>query len=144
MEAKSLFIKESDCRENALAFILVAVLTLGLAFFFFYDDLYHRCYMVNRRRLLKAIRQGKVKVLHVRSLFANKDITEYGLDVDGERVDFWIWYDARVSAHTDGDKNAIGLFEGSMLARTLRKRLSKAVQSLASESGVGKDVLTWG
>ena len=143
MEEKSLFMKESDCRENTLAFILAAVLTLGLAFFFFYDDLYHRCCMVNRRRLLKAIRQGKVKVLHVRSLFANKDITEYGLDVEGERVDVWIWYDARVSAHTDGDKNAIGLFEGSMLARTLRKRLSKAVQSLAWESGVGKDVLTW-
>lgn len=140
MAERELFMKDDDCGKTPFVFTLAAVLlTLGLAFIFFYDELYERRYMVNRRRLLKAVRDGGVKVLHVRPLLADNDITEYGLEVYGQRVDAWIWYDGRLSAHMDGNRDVVGLFQGSVCARVLNRKLSKAVESLAFEGGEARE-----
>lgn len=143
MRPKSIFLREGEGRVHPAIAIAVTLLTLGLSFIFLYDELHERHYMINRRRLLRAIRRGQVKVLHKRPLFANEDITEYALDVDGESVNVWVWYDMRLSAHTHDDKNAIGLFEASLFARILRKRLVRAVESLASNMGIEKNALKW-
>lgn len=138
-----MFVGEGEGRVHPAIAIAVALLTLGLSFIFLYDELHERHYMINRRRLLRAIRGGQVKVLHKRSLFANEDITEYALEVNGESVNVWVWYDGRLSAHTHDDRNAIGLFEGSLFARLLRRRLVRAVESLSSSMGIEKNALKW-
>ena len=53
-------------KRNVLAMVLFFILmvgTLGLVWLVFYDEFIERKYMTNRRRLIKAINNGTVKIV---------------------------------------------------------------------------------
>ena len=58
-------------------FLILMIGTFGFAWFFLYDDFHERKYMVNRRRLIKAIKNGEVTL--VKRLPADPD---YFFDID--------------------------------------------------------------
>ena len=124
--------KENVVLTSILFFILM-ITTLGLVWFVFYDEVFERKYMVNRRRLIKAIKNGTVKIIQKEvpdsGYFA--DIEMYDINyVSGDVYDLWLWTreDGVVKA-TVGDY--IGLFTGSLTARSLNDKLVKAVKENA-------------
>jgi hypothetical protein len=121
-------------KRNALSmvlFFILAVVTLGLVSLVFYDEFIERKYMVNRRRLIKAIKNGTVKVVQKPTLDPDyfSDIEMYDITyVSGEVYNLWLWTrsDGVIKASV-GDH--IGLFTGSLSARLLNDKLVKTVRA---------------
>jgi hypothetical protein len=125
-----------DDKRNVLSMVLFFILmvaTLGLVWIVFYDEFIERKYMTNRRRLIKAINNGTVKIV----LKENPDPT-YFFDIEmydinhvsGDTYDLWLW------TKSDGTIKAcvgdyIGLFTGSLTARLLNNKLVKIVKENA-------------
>jgi hypothetical protein len=116
-------------------FLILMIGTFGFAWFFLYDDFHERKYMVNRRRLIKAIKNGEVTL--VKRLPADPD---YFFDIDmfdvidqkGGVYSLWLW------TRTDGVVKAtvsdyIGLFTGSLSAKILNNKLVKTVKANINE-----------
>ena len=114
-------------------FFILMVASLGLVWIVFYDEFIERKYMTNRRRLIKAINNGTVKIV----LKENPDPT-YFFDIEmydinhvsGDTYDLWLW------TKSDGTIKAcvgdyIGLFTGSLTARLLNNKLVKIVKENA-------------
>jgi hypothetical protein len=121
-------------KRNALSmvlFFILAAVTLGLVWLVFYDEFIERKYMVNRRRLIKAIKNGTVKVVQKPTLDPDyfSDIEMYDITyVSGEVYNLWLWTrsDGVIKASV-GDH--IGLFTGSLSARLLNDKLVKTVRA---------------
>ena len=93
--------------------------------FFLVRKFIERKYMTNRRRLIKAIKNGTVKVVKKPTPDPDyfSDIEMYDINyVSGDTYDLWLWTrkDGVVKA-TVGDN--IGLFTGSLTARFFEKLL---------------------
>ena len=107
--------------------------TLGLVWLVFYDEFIERKYMTNRRRLIKAINNGTVKIVRKENPDPNYffDIEMYDINrVSGDTYDLWLW------TRSDGTIKAcvgdyIGLFTGSLTARLLNNKLVKIVKENA-------------
>lgn len=119
---------DTDIKRNVLFFTLM-VLTLGLAWFF-YDDFLERTYMVNRRRLIKAIQNGEVSLVKRLPLDPDYfyDIEMYDLKHGEDTYDLWLWTreDGVIKAIVIGDY--IGLFTSTFSARRLNDRLVKVIK----------------
>ena len=123
-------------KRNALSMVLFFILmvaTLGLVWIVFYDEFIERKYMTNRRRLIKAIKNGTVKVVKKPTPDPDyfSDIEMYDIiHVSGDTYDLWLWTrkDGVVKA-TVGDN--IGLFTGSLTARLLNDKLVRTVKENA-------------
>jgi hypothetical protein len=122
-------------KKNALSmvlFFILAVVTLGLVSLVFYDEFIERKYMVNRRRLIKAIKNGTVKVVQKPTLDPDyfSDIEMYDITyVSGEVYNLWLWTsrsDGVIKASVGGH---IGLFTGSLSSRLLIDKLVKTVRA---------------
>jgi hypothetical protein len=109
------------------------ITTFCLVWIVFYDEFIERKYMINRRRLIKAIKNGTVKIIQKEKpdpdYFSDIDMYEITY-VSGDTYDLWLWTrsDGVVKA-TVGDY--IGLFTGSLTARLLNNKLVKAVKENA-------------
>ena len=123
-------------KRNALSMVLFFILmvaTLGMVWLAFYDEFIERKYMTNRRRLIKAIKNGTVKVVKKPTPDPDyfSDIEMYDINyVSGDTYDLWLWTrkDGVVKA-TVGDN--IGLFTGSLTARLLNDKLVRTVKENA-------------
>jgi hypothetical protein len=123
-------------KRNALSMVLFFILmvaTLGMVWLVFYDEFIERKYMANRRRLIKAIKNGTVKVVKKPTPDPDyfSDIEMYDIiHVSGDTYDLWLWTrkDGVVKA-TVGDN--IGLFTGSLTARLLNNMLVRTVKENA-------------
>lgn len=123
-------------KRNALSMVLFFILmvaTLGMVWIVFYDEFIERKYMTNRRRLIKAIKNGTVKVVKKPTPDPDyfSDIEMYDIiHVSGDTYDLWLWTrkDGVVKA-TVGDN--IGLFTGSLTARLLNNMLVRTVKENA-------------
>ena len=123
-------------KRNALSMVLFFILmvaTLGMVWLVFYDEFIERKYMTNRRRLIKAIKNGTVKVVKKPTPDPDyfSDIEMYDIiHVSGDTYDLWLWTrkDGVVKA-TVGDN--IGLFTGSLTARLLNDKLVRTVKENA-------------
>ena len=123
-------------KRNALLMVLFFILmvaTLGMVWLAFYDEFIERKYMTNRRRLIKAIKNGTVKVVKKPTPDPDyfSDIEMYDIiHVSGDTYDLWLWTrkDGVVKA-TVGDN--IGLFTGSLTARLLNDKLVRTVKENA-------------
>jgi hypothetical protein len=123
-------------KRNALSMVLFFILmvaTLGMVWLVFYDEFIERKYMTNRRRLIKAIKNGTVKVVKKPTPDPDyfSDIEMYDIiHVSGDTYDLWLWTrkDGVVKA-TVGDN--IGLFTGSLTARLLNNMLVRTVKENA-------------
>jgi len=123
-------------KRNALLMVLFFILmvaTLGMVWLAFYDEFIERKYMTNRRRLIKAIKNGTVKVVKKPTPDPDyfSDIEMYDIiHVSGDTYDLWLWTrkDGVVKA-TVGDN--IGLFTGSLTARLLNNMLVRTVKENA-------------
>ena len=123
-------------KRNALSMVLFFILmvaTLGMVWLAFYDEFIERKYMTNRRRLIKAIKNGTVKVVKKPTPDPDyfSDIEMYDIiHVSGDTYDLWLWTrkDGVVKA-TVGDN--IGLFTGSLTARLLNNMLVRTVKENA-------------
>lgn len=107
--------------------------TLGLIWLVFYDEFIERKYMTNRRRLIKAINNGTVKIVRKENPDPDYffDIEMYDINyVSGDTYDLWLWTrsDSTIKACV-GDH--IGLFTGSLTARLLNDKLVKIVKENA-------------
>jgi hypothetical protein len=133
-----LFVKlfVEDKKNTLLLSVLFAILmitTFCLVWIVFYDEFIERKYMINRRRLIKAIKNGTVKIIQKEKpdpdYFSDIDMYEITY-VSGDTYDLWLWTrsDGVVKA-TVGDY--IGLFTGSLTARLLNNKLVKAVKENA-------------
>jgi hypothetical protein len=124
-------------KRNALSMVLFFILmvaTLGMVWIVFYDEFIERKYMTNRRRLIKAIKNGTVKVVKKPTPDPDyfSDIEMYDINyVSGDTYDLWLWTrkDGVVKA-TVGDN--IGLFTGSLTARLLNDKLVRTVKENAN------------
>jgi hypothetical protein len=124
-------------KRNALSMVLFFILmvaTLGMVWIVFYDEFIERKYMTNRRRLIKAIKNGTVKVVKKPTPDPDyfSDIEMYDIiHVSGDTYDLWLWTrkDGVVKA-TVGDN--IGLFTGSLTARLLNDKLVRTVKENAN------------
>ena len=111
-------------------FFILMVGTLGLVWLVFYDEFIERKYMTNRRRLIKAINNGTVKIVRKENPDPDYffDIEMYDITyVSGDVYDLWLW------TRSDGTIKAcvsdyIGLFTGSLTARLLNNKLVKIVK----------------
>jgi hypothetical protein len=123
-------------KRNVLAMVLFFILmvgTLGLVWLVFYDEFIERKYMTNRRRLIKAINNGTVKIVRKENPDPNYffDIEMYDINhVSGDTYDLWLW------TRSDGTIKAcvgdyIGLFTGSLTARILNNILVRTVKENA-------------
>jgi hypothetical protein len=125
-----LFVEDKRNVLSMVLFFILMVATLGLVWIVFYDEFIERKYMTNRRRLIKAINNGTVKIV----LKENPDPT-YFFDIEmydinyvsGDTYDLWLW------TKSDGTIKAcvgdyIGLFTGSLTARLLNNKLVKIVK----------------
>ena len=128
-----LFVEDKRNVLSMVLFFILMVATLGLVWIVFYDEFIERKYMTNRRRLIKAINNGTVKIV----LKENPDPT-YFFDIEmydinyvsGDTYDLWLW------TKSDGTIKAcvgdyIGLFTGSLTARLLNDKLVKTVKENA-------------
>ena len=123
-------------KRNALSMVLFFILmvaTLGMVWIVFYDEFIERKYMTNRRRLIKAINNGTVKIVRKENPDPNYffDIEMYDINhVSGDTYDLWLW------TRSDGTIKAcvgdyIGLFTGSLTARILNNILVRTVKENA-------------
>ena len=126
------FVKEGESDMPWPVVVMIALLTMGTAFMLFYDDMYHRGYMINRRRLLRFIEKGEASLVSCR--VAMHDIREYILEIGGIHYRIWVWKDDRLTMSSEGNSDWIGLFLGSWTAVRLNRRLERAVTSLAGDA----------
>jgi len=131
------FVKEGEGDMPWPVSALIALMTLGTAVTLFYDDMYHRGHMVNRRRLLKYIERGEASLVSFR--VAMNEIQEYIVEIGGKHYRVWVWGDDRVSMSSEDYDNWIGLFLGSWTAARLNRRLKGAVTSLAGDEDLISD-----
>ena len=127
---EKLFVEHKEERWfTFIIFTILMIATCGLIWFLFYDEIFERKYMINRRRLINAINSGKVTLVK-RSPADPKyfnDIEVFDLiDQNGDAYDLWLWtrQDGVVKA-TVGDY--IGLFTGSLSAKRLNDKLVKTI-----------------
>ena len=128
-----LFVEDKRNVSSIALFVILMVTTLGLVWIVFYDEFIERKYMVNRRRLIKAIKNGTVKIVKTPTPDPDyfSDIEMYDIiHVSGDTYDLWLWTrkDGVVKA-TVGDN--IGLFTGSLTARLLNDKLVRTVKENA-------------
>jgi len=128
-----LFVEGKRNTLSMVLFFILMVATLGMVWLAFYDEFIERKYMTNRRRLIKAIKNGTVKVVKKPTPDPDyfSDIEMYDIiHVSGDTYDLWLWTrkDGVVKA-TVGDN--IGLFTGSLTARLLNNMLVRTVKENA-------------
>lgn len=128
-----LFVEGKRNTLSMVLFFILMVATLGMVWIVFYDEFIERKYMTNRRRLIKAIKNGTVKVVKKPTPDPDyfSDIEMYDIiHVSGDTYDLWLWTrkDGVVKA-TVGDN--IGLFTGSLTARLLNNMLVRTVKENA-------------
>lgn len=115
-----------------IVFTILMIATCGLIWFLFYDEIFERKYMVNRRRLIKAIDSGEVTLvsrLNPDPKYFN-DIEMFDvIDQNGDAYDLWLWtrQDGVVKATVGSE--CIGLFTGSLLAKRLNDKLVKTIRA---------------
>lgn len=137
---EKLFVRETDNNWSNVLYFILMILTIGLAWFF-YDDFVERKYMVNRRRLIKAIQNGEVTLIKKLSPASDEsldafiglsDIEIYDLIHGEDTYDLWLWTKTNgvVKAIVLGDH--IGLFTGTFGARRLNNRLVKVIKEQAN------------
>ncbi len=123
-------------KRNVLLMVLFFILmvgTLGLVWLVFYDEFIERKYMTNRRRLIRAINNGTVKIVRKENPDPDYffDIEMYDINyVSGDTYDLWLW------TRSDGTTKVcvgdhIGLFTGSLTARILNNILVRTVKENA-------------
>ena len=128
-----LFVEDKRNVLSMVLFFILMVGTLGLVWLVFYDEFIERKYMTNRRRLIKAINNGTVKIVRKENPDPNYffDIEMYDINhVSGDTYDLWLW------TRSDGTIKAcvgdyIGLFTGSLTARILNNILVRTVKENA-------------
>jgi hypothetical protein len=128
-----LFVEDKRNVSSMVLFFILMVSTLGLVWIVFYDEFIERKYMTNRRRLIKAINNGTVKIVRKENPDPTYffDIEMYDINyVSGDTYDLWLW------TRKDGTIKAcindyIGLFTGSLTARLLNNTLVRAVKENA-------------
>lgn len=128
---EKLFVEHKENRWMFILFFILMIATCGLIWFLFYDEVFKRKYMVNRRRLIKAIDSGEVTLvsrLNPDPKFLN-DIEMFDVtDQNGDVYDLWLWTrQDGVTKATVGDH--IGLFTGSFFGRRLNDKLVKTVRA---------------
>jgi hypothetical protein len=126
-----LFVEDKRNALSIVLFFILMVATLGLVWLVFYDECIERKYMVNRRRLIKAIKNGTVKVVQKPTPDPDyfSDIEMYDITyVSGDVYNLWLWTrsDGVIKASV-GDH--IGLFTGSLSARLLNDKLVRTVRA---------------
>lgn len=115
-----------------IVFTILMIATCGLIWFLFYDEVFERKYMVNRRRLIKAIDSGEVTLvsrLNPDPKYFN-DIEMFDvIDQNGDVYDLWLWTrkDGVVKATVGSE--CIGLFTGSFFGRRLNDKLVKTIRA---------------
>jgi len=129
---EELFVKEKKNNWFILPiFAILMIATCGLVWFILYDEFHERRYMINRRRLIKAINNGEVtlvsKLTPDPEYFNDIEMFDV-IDQNGDTYDLWLWTrrDGVVKA-TIGDH--IGLFTGSLLANMLNNKLVRIVRA---------------
>ena len=127
---EKLFVEKKGNWVLYLSFFILMVVTFGLASLIIYDEFLERTYMTNRRRLIKAIKNGTVKIIQKPTPDPNyfSDIEMFDLIyVNGDVYDLWLWTrnDNVVKAVVS---NHIGLFTSCLTARILNKKLVKTIK----------------
>lgn len=138
---EKLFVRKTD--NDIWLYVLyftLMILTLGLAWFF-YDEFMQREYMVNRRRLIKAIQNGEVTLIKKLPPASDKsldafvglsDIEMYDL-IHGEDIyDLWLWTKTNGIVKAIVIDDHIGLFTGTFCSKRLNDRLVKAIREQAN------------
>jgi hypothetical protein len=128
---EKLFVEYKENGWNFILFFILVIITFGLAYLFLYDEFHERKYMINRRRLIKAIDNGEVTL--VSKLPADPKYFGYiemfdVVDQNGNTYNLWLWSRGNgVIKATVGDH--IGLFTGSLLAMRLNNKLVKTIKT---------------
>lgn len=129
---EKLFVEGGRHTQRNVLFFILMILTLGLVWFF-YDEFIERKYMINRRRLIKAIQNGEVSLVKRLPSDPNYfyDIEMYDLKHGEDTYDLWLW------TRTDGVVKAtindyIGLFTSTFFAKRLNDKLVKAIKEQAN------------
>jgi hypothetical protein len=129
---EKLFVEQKETKwYTFLVFSILMIATCGLVWFLFYDEIFERKYMVNRRRLINAIDNGEVTLvsrLNPDPKYFNEIEMFDVIDQNGDVYNLWLWtrsdgvVKATVSDH-------IGLFTGSLLGKRLNDKLVKTVRA---------------
>ena len=125
---EKLFVEQGYHTGKIVLFIILMILTFGLAWVF-YDEFIEGKYMTNRRRLIKAIQNGEVSLVKRLPLDPDYfyDIEMYDLKHGEDTYDLWLW------TRTDGVVKAtindyIGLFTSTFFAKRLNNKLVKLIK----------------
>jgi hypothetical protein len=130
---EKLFIEGKETKwYRFLIFTILMIATCGLIWFLFYDEIFERKYMINRRRLIKAINSEEVTLvsrLNPDSKYFNEIEMFDVIDQNGDVYDLWLWTrrDGIVKATVGCDN--IGLFTGSFFAKRLNDKLVRTVRA---------------
>jgi hypothetical protein len=107
--------------------MLLALFTLGVSFYFFYEYFFEHYYWYNRKYLYKKLDSGEWYVVSKREVTINNDIVEYKLN-NGYVI--WVYQSINKIVLTEGDyDNYIGLFTCSPIMKLYNKRIIKMLSS---------------
>jgi hypothetical protein len=132
---EKLFVEYKENGLNFILFFILVIITFGLAYLFLYDEFHERKYMINRRRLIKAIDNGEVTLVSKSPIDPkhNGYIEMFDVvDQNGNTYGLWLWTRGNgvIKATVDGH---IGLFTGSLLANRLNNKLVETIKTKINE-----------
>ena len=110
--------------------IFLSIITLMGAFLIMYECFFEPHYWKNRWRLNRYLNKGLVKVEYLRTPPLNGNIKIYNLKIDNTDYSLWIWNNEVISLNDD----YIGLFNGSLITKTLNKIAVKKLLKLAEQN----------
>lgn len=125
---------------HRLMFILLVIITLGFAFILFYDVLMDRKYYINRKRLIKRLKNGDgtlVCLNQVEGFDWFEDIICYVYTLDDVNYKIWLWQregkDDKVTLSSDVYNDYIGLFTASSITRKQNRVLANILYQRTPE-----------
>jgi hypothetical protein len=128
---EKLFVEYEENGWNFILFFILVIITFGLAYLFLYDEFHERKYMINRRRLIKAIDNGEVTLVSKLPIDPkhNGYIEMFDVvDQNGNTYGLWLWTRGNGVIKATVDDH-IGLFTGSLLAMRLNNKLVKTIKT---------------
>lgn len=120
---------------------IIEIITFGLAFSLFYGAFHERKYFLNRKLLLRLLKNNEITLKYDEILFLGQDIKVYKFEYNDNLYEIWYYSKSNnITLHlvkpckTHEELDLIGLFTGDKQQKYLVKQIIKHIKKADIEN----------